>query len=210
MVDLPPIGVPRSIHQSDTSENPPVMASIRVEAHPVRTFPVSQSSVGDCRMTNTSPIMSTGIWRSAVLSSSGTPARISLAANHMRASSPGRAWRRHGRLEAARGESSASHIGVFWYVRTHRWFSVLSKRLSVCDFFVELSRSRPTIDPRGRFAIPRLTPILAIGRRRPRRIPPNSSLAWVATISTQAPSRAGGPLGKGPGLRFGSMRARRQ
>jgi hypothetical protein len=46
--------------------------------------------------------------------------------------------------------------------------------------------------------------------RRPRRIPPHSSFAWVATISTQAPSRAGGPLGKGPGLRFGSMRARRQ
>jgi hypothetical protein len=125
-------------------------------------IPVSQSSVGDCRMTNTSPIMSTGIWRAAVLSSSGTPARISLAANHMRASSPGRAWRRHGRLEAARGESSASHIGVFWCVRTHRWFSVLSKRLSVCDFFVELSRSRPTIDPRGRFAISRLT--LFLGR----------------------------------------------
>jgi len=39
--------------------------------------------------------MSTGIWPAALLSSSGTPARISLAANHLRASSPG-AWRRHG------------------------------------------------------------------------------------------------------------------
>ena len=39
-------------------------------------------------------------------------------------------------------------------------FSGLREQLSVCDFFVELSRSRPTIDPRGRFVIPQLTLIL--------------------------------------------------
>ena len=38
--------------------------------------------------------------------------------------------------------------------------SGLRERLSVCDFFVELSRSRPTIDARGRFVIPRPSLIL--------------------------------------------------
>jgi hypothetical protein len=58
-------------------------------------------------LANTRPIMSTGIWPAAILSSLATPARISLAANHIRASSPGRRWRRHGQrcgqLEAACG-----------------------------------------------------------------------------------------------------------
>ena len=52
--------------------------------------------------------------------------------------------------------AGASHIRV----RTHAVGQRVRERLSVCDFFVELSRTRPTIDARGRFVIQRLSLIL--------------------------------------------------
>ncbi len=158
---------------------------MRVEARPVRTFPVSQSSVGDCRMTNTRPVMSTGIWPAAVWSSLGAPTRISPTANHIPVSSPdelgddtGRdvgSWKPHAEIQ----RQPCPHVAVRPY--TPRSFNVSPKRLRVCDFFVELSKSRPTIDPRGRFVIPRLTLIL----RRSAAVGPAHSATPLALGSRQ-------------------------
>jgi hypothetical protein len=113
------------------------------------------------------------------------------------------AWAEIWAVGGCRWESSASHIRVFWCVHTHRAsFSVLPKRLSVCDFFVKLSRSRPTRDPRGRFAIPRLTLILAravVGPGAFRHPPPS-----LGSQQFRRKSRPGLGGLQGPGLRQGA------
>jgi hypothetical protein len=169
-----------------------------VEARAVWTFPVSQAPVGDCRLTNTRPIMSTGIWPAAILPSLATPARISPAANHIRASSPGRPWRRHGQ----RWGSWKPHAGIQRQPSARSGASVHTAAVQRDTEAVEGLRllcgvvENPTDNRR---AWPLCHPAAAAHSRaisrRPRRNPPHLSRAWGAPVSTQAPSRAGGALG---------------
>jgi CelD/BcsL family acetyltransferase involved in cellulose biosynthesis len=151
---------------------------MRVDARPIRTFPVSQSSVGDCRMTNTGPIMSTGIWPAAVASSSGTPAWTSLAANHIRAPSPKAA---RGNPAPAISASSGASLRTAVVRRVTEAVERLRLLCGVVDKQTDNRPARPLCCPAAD-ATSR-----AIGRRRPRRNPPHSSRAWAATISTQVP-----------------------
>jgi hypothetical protein len=179
MVDLPPIGVPRSIHRiiSPTRrKNPPAMAD-----------PVDPGGGASCQEIPSIPVI-------CRRSSHGRrkPDHV-----HRNLACGGLVKYGDARADFARCESHASVAGTslattravgrrtrgierqpYRHVLVRPYTprrSALPKRLSVCDFFVELSRSGPTTDPRGRFAISRLTLFLgrlAVGPGAFRHTPP--------------------------------------
>lgn len=191
---------PRSIHrihQSDTSEKSVGHGGSGCVLSGHSQYPNRQPAIV-ARLTQ---VRSCPPESAAVLSSSGTPARILARCESSAVSSPGRDWRRQGqmwRLGVAPGNPVPAILacsGASVCTAVVQRVTEAVERLRLLCGGVEKQTDNGPARPLCYLAADANS--RAIGRGRPRRIPPHSSFAWVATISTQARPGVGGPSGPG-------------